>query len=62
MTSTTVSASPGPKAWIGTILAAVLTYLVTQDTLDLPAWADVAINATVIGVGVYLGRPQPTTP
>ena len=57
--TTTGSAAPGFKFWAG-IVAAVLTYLATQELLDLPTWGDVAINAAGVGLAVYLAAPQPT--
>lgn len=41
---------------------AVVGYLVTQEALDFPQWADVALTAALVGLGVYVAPPQQTTP
>jgi hypothetical protein len=59
MTTRSVTPAPGLKTYLG-IVAAVLTYLATQELLELPTIADVAINAVGVGLAVYLAAPQPT--
>lgn len=59
MTVRSVTNAPGLKSYLG-VIAAVLTYLATQELLELPTLADVAINAVGVGLAVYLADPQPT--
>lgn len=55
----TASRRPGPKFY-GSIVAAVVTYLLTQTVLDLPTWADLLLNAAAVGLAVYTAPPQAT--
>jgi hypothetical protein len=59
MTTRSTTNAPGLKAILG-IVAAVLTYLATQELLELPVVADVVINAVGVGLAGYLAAPQPT--
>jgi hypothetical protein len=58
-TTTTASKAPGMKMYLG-IVAAVLSYLLTQEVTDFPQIAELAINAVSVALAVYLGLPQPT--
>ena len=60
MKTRTATDAPGFKTYAG-IVAAVLTYLATQELLDWPQWADVALNGIGVALAVYLAAPQPTT-
>jgi hypothetical protein len=54
MSTRTVGASPKLYA---AVAAAVLGYLVTQQAVDLPALADLAINVVLVGLAVWRVGP-----
>lgn len=35
------------------IVATVLAYLLTQELVDFPAWAELVLSTVLVGVGVY---------
>lgn len=49
-----------PKLIVAVILA-VLTYVLGQELLELPAWAVVAGQAVIIALGVYQASPGQVT-
>jgi hypothetical protein len=51
--------APGAKFYAAIALA-IITYLLTQEVLDWPQWADVALNAAGVGLAVWQGVPQRT--
>jgi hypothetical protein len=42
---------------IAAVIAAVVGYIVGQEALDLPAWAEVAGQAVLVGIATYAARP-----
>lgn len=38
-----------PKA-VGAVVAAIVAYLLTQEVVDFPAWADLIINVVAVGL------------
>lgn len=39
------------------VLAAVLSYLLTQEIVDLPAILDLLVNALAVGLAVFIASP-----
>lgn len=56
----TATNAPGAKFYAA-VAAAIATYLITQQALDLPGWADVVINAAAVGLAAWTAPPQATT-
>lgn len=52
--------APGMKFYLA-VLAAVVTYVLNQEVLDLKPWIEICFNAIAVALAVYTGLPQPTT-
>lgn len=55
----TATNAPGPKFYAA-VVAAVVTYLLTQQVVDWPVYVDVALNAVAVGAAVWTAGPQRT--
>lgn len=47
---------------IAAVIAAVITYLLGQELLELPAWAQVTGQTALIALAVYRASPGSVTP
>lgn len=50
-----------PFKAVAGVVAAIITYLLTQNLVDFPSWADLLINCAAVGLAVFL-IPNPKQP